>query len=315
MKHHLPPSGLFLASIVAILSLMLLAACQGPAGAPGKPGLPGNPGNPGATGPSGPVGSQGDPGEPGAPGNPGNPGNPGAPGNRGAQGPIGADASAPAADIMVSKPAFYLDDTLTIAGSGFQRFEPVLVFFDLGGGKEPNLGFVDADRGGAWSISFLSVGAVSRISRSAAALASAGVVTLRADGVDGSTASTPVNILGVETPAAPEPLPDPGVAPSLTAGTVETGGKIEVVGAGYAPNEPVQFLAITGVGTGTRGTRIYLVGKGDVKRSGVGVGAANERGVVIATLSVRLAAGAYTLEGIGLNGSIASAALIVVEPK
>jgi hypothetical protein len=208
---------------------------------------------------------------------------------------------------MVSKPAFYLDEELTVAGSGFQRFEPVIVIFDLGAGKEPTLGFVDADIGGAWSISFENVGAAGRISRSAAALASAGVVTLRADGVDGSTASSPVNILGVEMPAAPEPPPDPGVATSLTAGTVETEGTIEVVGAGYAPNESVKFLVITGVGEGNIA--------GDPKRSSVGGGQANDKGVVLATLVVRLAPGAYTLEGIGINGSVASAALIVVEEK
>jgi hypothetical protein len=200
---------------------------------------------------------------------------------------------------MVGKPAFYLDEGLAVAGSGFQPFEAVIVYFDLGGGDEPTVGFADANRGGAWALEVPALSAVKSVSGSAADLAAAGVATLKADGADGSTVTIPVNILGVSTPPAPQPPPEPGAAPSLMAGTVETGGDIEVVGAGYAVNESVTISAI--------------VGPGPLGRSQLARASANERGVVIATITVDLEPGAYTVEGAGAFGSLASAALVVVE--
>jgi len=219
---------------------------------------------------------------------------------------------------MVSKPAFYLDEGLTISGSGFAKFEPIMVSIDLGDGTEPNLGFIDANRGGAWALSLPAVGEAGGVSRWASALVEAGVVTVRADGADGSTASIPVNVLGVTTPAAPEPPPDSGVATSLTAGTVEVDGELELIGAGYAPGERVFFVAIVGVGTGLRGG-IATPGAGDPLRKPVTQGTASDTGVVSAIFKARadgaLGIGSYTIEGIGEFGSIATAAVIIVEPK
>ena len=133
------------------------------------------------------------------------------------------------------------------------------------------------------------------------------MATLRADGDGGSSVSIPVSILGVSTPLPPTPTPqpppppDPGPAPSLTAGTVETGADIEIVGAGYAANESVTISAITGPGAADR-LRLAQA-------------SANGRGVVLATITVALEPGAYTVEGSGAFGSLASAALVVADAK
>jgi len=222
---------------------------------------------------------------------------------------------------MVSKPAFFLDENLMIAGSGFRKFEPVIVFIDLGDGTEPNLGFTDANRGGAWVITLSNVGKAEGVATWASTIVESGVVTVTANGADGSTASTPVNILGLTTPPAPERPPDPGAAASLAGGTVALDGMIAIVGAGYAPNEIVTIFAVTGVGTGVRGGQI-VPGAGDPLKKGIITGAASDRGVLqldfTATCAERgcvLDPGAYSIEGFGSFGSVASALLIVVEEK
>ena len=287
------------ALVAAVAALLLLAACTGPEGRAGPPGAKGAKGDPGAEGPQGPAGPEGARGGAGQPGNPGTPGTTGPQGPQGSTGPAGVDSVSPEAGIMVGKPAFYLDEGLAMAGSGFQPFEAVIVYFDLGGGDEPTVGFAAANRGGAWTLDIPALSAVRSVSGSATDLAEAGVATLKADGADGSTVSIPVNILGVSTPVGPRPAPAPGAAPSLIAGTVEAGGDIEVLGGGYAVNEPVTISAITGPGA--------------QDRSQLARASANERGVVTATITVDLEPGAYTLEGSGAFGSLASTVLIVVE--
>jgi hypothetical protein len=218
---------------------------------------------------------------------------------------------------MVSSPAFYLDEGLMVAGSGFRKYEPVIVFFDLGDGAEPNLGFIDANKSGAWALMVPKLADVGRVSSQASALVESGVVTLMAEGADGSVASIPVNIIGVTTPPDPEPPPEPGIAPSLTAGMVALDGVLEIIGAGYAPNENVVIIAVTGVGTGLRGGEV-VPGAGDKVQKSVAQGITSDRGVLMITRRVpdmNLPTGAYTLEGHGQYGSVASAVLIIVEPK
>ena len=217
---------------------------------------------------------------------------------------------------MVSKPAFFLDENLMIAGSGFRKFEPVIVFIDLGDGTEPNLGFTDANRGGAWVITLSNVGKTEGVSTWASSIVESGVVTVTADGADGSTASTPVNVLGLTTPPAPERPPDPGPAASLMGGTVALDGTITIWGAGYAPNEVVTIFAVTGVGTGVRGGLI-VPGAGDPLKKGIVTSGASDKGVLEANFTNLgiLDPGAYSIEGFGSFGSVASALLIVVEEK
>ena len=294
MRQYMPAVNPGLGFAIVVLSMVLLAACTGPQGDLGLAGNAGNPGNPGRAGEQGLEGPKGDPGDPGKPGNPGSPGNPGGQGVEGPQGPAGAGISQDAA-LMISKPAFFLDEPITIAGSGFGEFEPIIVFFDLGGGNEPNVGFADANKGGAWTMTIPAASALSGVSDNMALLTEASVVTLKAVGELGSAASVPVNVLGEAAPPPIEVRP----AATLSAGLVLIGGEIPVLGAGYAPNETVTIVVVTGSGESTT----------------VGTATASESGALLVTITETLGAGAYTLQGIGESGAIATAALVVVTEK
>ena len=308
-------SSSFLLSIVAgLTSILLLAACTGPAGTSGEPGLPGLPGNPGNPGPNGPQGVQGNPGEPGLPGNPG------LPGPQGETGTAGTPGVSPEANVAVSSTHVYLSDELIVTGSGFQQFEPVILYFNLGGGKEPNLGFIDANKGGAFSHRIKHLTDLKGVNKHSDGLVSAGIVTLKADGADGSAASTPVNIHGAERPDVVAG-PAPGVAPSLIAGAIAQGSQLDVWAAGFNPLERVTLTVVTGVGEGIRAGKV-VPGAGDAKRKPIGQGIANEQGVALVDLKIQCAEngcalnpGAYTLEAYGSEGSVATTALIVTEPK
>jgi len=293
MRQYLPAIKPGLGFAVAILSMVMLAACTGPQGESGLAGNAGNPGNAGLAGEQGPQGQDGDPGEPGKSGNPGSPGNPGLQGPEGPEGPSGAGIS-PDAALMVSKPAFYLNEPITISGSGFGEFEPIIVFFDLGDGNEPNIGFADANKGGAWTMIVPAAGALSGVSANVELLKEASVITLKAVGELGSAASVPVSVLGDASPPV-EVIP----SAILSAGLVLVGGDIPVLGAGYAPNETVTIVAITGSG----------------ETATIGTGTASESGALLVTITETLGAGAYTLQGIGESGAIATAALVVVTEK
>ena len=160
MRKHRTPSGFVLSIVIALMSVLLLAACTGPKGDSGLPGLPGNPGEPGNPGPRGPQGPQGIPGEPG---NPGSQATPDSRGPAGPPGPEGAAAVSPEAGVRASSMQVYLDDELIISGSGFRKYEPVIVFFDLGDGQEPTLGFPEANKGGAWSLRLRQLDAESSV--------------------------------------------------------------------------------------------------------------------------------------------------------
>ncbi len=297
MRQYLPVIRPGLGFVVAVFTLLLIVACTGPQGEPGKPGSPGTPGDRGEVGAQGPQGLQGDPGKDGKPGNPGGPGTPGERGTEGPQGIPGMGISADAA-LMISKSAFYLDESVTITGSGFGKFEPVIIFFDLGDGNEPNMGFADANKGGAWTITISSVGALSGVSSNVELLTELSVVTLKAIGELGSAASVPVNVLGKASPQVIAPTPTPPAA-SLSAGLVLVGGDIPILGAGYAPNETVIIVAITSSGD----------------RTTISSGTTSESGALMVTITEALGPGAYTLEGVGESGTIATAALVVVTEK
>ena len=200
MKKHLPRSSMLMV-LVSILSVMLLAACQGPAGAPGRPGLAGNPGNPGSAGlagPQGPTGSMGPAGEPGYPGNPGTSGAAGLPGASGPQGARGV-ATSPGASVMISNmkdnsPVMYLDGGLMVAGTGFLPWEPLEVFLDIDGTNRGSvgLGFTTANGAGSFSLMLENLMGRASIVRTASILTATPVIALIAEGADGSMASTPV---------------------------------------------------------------------------------------------------------------------------
>ena len=326
MRKHRTPAGFVLSIVIAMASAVLLVACTGPAGPPGEPGLPGLPGNPGNPGEPGP---QGAPGEPGLPGLPGNPGNPGLQGPQGDQGPAGPAAVSPEAGVSVSSNAVYLDQEVTISGSGFLKYEPVIVFIDLGDGAEPTLGFVDSNRGGAWSLHLRPLGGESSVSRNSGEILSQGVVTVKAQGADGSIASTALHVVGADTPVV-EPGPEPGEAPTLTAGTMWIKGSIHILGSGFNPSENVTLLTWVGVGEGVR-AGVVVPGAGDIEKRAIKQGIANDKGVVRIALDLAcqdpddenedgdfrclLGTGDYTLEAIGSDTTRATAVLAVSENK
>lgn len=303
MQQHNRPFVVVLVIFLVLLISTVSVGCRGPQGDSGEPGLPGLPGNPGNPGPRGP---QGIPGEPGLPGNPGNPG---IQGLQGSQGPKGEDSVSPEASLITNKSQIYLDEGVIIAGSGFRKYEPVMLFFDLGDGQEPNLGFVDANKGGAFSFRIKKLNGLGSVFKNADDLLSVGVVALKANGADGSAASQPLWILGSAAPII-EDVPTPGAAPSLIAGTVAIDGEIEVKGSGFNPNENITLMVIMGT--------VSDVGIADIKRKSVGQGSANDKGVSMISVKIikgTLEPGAYTLEAYGSDGSIATAPLFVTEPK
>ena len=326
MRKHRTPAGFVLSIVIALASAVLLLACTGPAGAPGDSGLPGLPGNPGNPGEAGPQGAPGLPGEPGLPGNPGNPG---FEGPEGPQGSLGEAAVFPEGGVSVSSMAVYLDQELIVSGSGFLKYEPVIVYIDLGDGVEPTLGFVDSNRGGAWSIRLRPLGGESSVSRNSNEILSQGVVTIKAQGADGSTASTALHVMGAETPVV-EPGPEPGPAPSFVAGTMWIKGSIEISGSGFNPNENVTLLAWVGVGEGVR-AGVAVPGAGDIEKRAIKQGIANDKGVVVINLDLAcqdpddededgsfgciLGIGDYTVEAIGSDTTQATARLSVSELK
>lgn len=296
---NLPRRGAVLALLVSsILSALIMLACTGPAGTSGLPGEPGNPGSPGNPGPIGPQGPQGPAGEPGLPGNPGFSGDPGLPGLTGARGPQGPAGVSPGTQLIISPgPVVYLDQTLHIWGAGFQAFEPIMVSIRIDNKSAPTLGFVDATGAGAFSLT-LDIGEVSSVKSNATKLTEAAVIAIVAEGTDGSVAAIPA-VVKASTPVTPAPRPVTSPATSLVAGTVVSGDTITVRGAGFASEEKVSFIAVTGTKDGI------------VTRSPVGVAIANGQGAVTLDLPVKLDAGLYTLEATG-RINYTTAPLVVV---
>ena len=235
-----------IAGLVSSLLLLLLTACQGPPGAPGLPGNPGEPGNPGNPGPQGPYGPPGPPGAPGLPGNPGEPGHLGLPGLPGLPGPQGPPGNSPRAALTIGNALVFLNQGLTIRGSGFQSFEPVQVYIDLMGVRDPNLGFATANGSGAFELVLEDpLNYIAGIDRTRDTLLSLDAVTVMARGADGSIATTPAHIRA-ETPIPfihryPSPPP---VDASLFASCAIIGNAATVWGSGAKPGESMNLYLV-----------------------------------------------------------------------
>jgi len=269
--------------LFSVVIFALVACADGAPGAPGAPGLPGNPGEPGFAGPHGP---QGPLGEPGLPGLPGNPGSPGAPGPQGPEGPQGEDAVSVAANVSVSKSTLSVSEEVTIYGSGFRKYEPVLLVLQLDGNLSAIIGGgkVTANGAGAFAET------VNGLSSDAAVAARAsGGGQIFAQGADGSLASTGVNII------ASSPM-IPAVGTSLIASSSESGGTSQIYGSGFKAGEAISIIAV-----GAEGGEDKIVAGGQ----------ANVSGAVHIEMSVSLADGLYTLKTYGSQGSIATAPLLV----
>ena len=328
--------GYALTLLISIFSMLILLACQGSAGKPGnsgQPGLSGEPGVPGAPGPRGITGSQGpqgDPGFPGFSGEPGEPGLPGLPGVQGPAGPPGLDTATKAA-LVVSSPTMYLDQGITISGSGFNPWEPVIVTVDLGEPLEsfaggwgaatfnPSFGQVDSNSGGAWTLSVDSpVMDIGGISKNRDRLLEAGVITILAEGQDGNKASWPVAVVA-ESPA--DEAAGPSFATSLiVAGPVVSGDEVMVYGAGFKAKERLSLVSIVGIGEGITDygefspgfSRGAVEGSGEFERLGQTLAVAETTGAFMLSINPSGGPGVYTLEAFGVDGSYATAPLIIL---
>ena len=269
--------GVLGALLFSVFSVFVLIACRGPAGAAGQAGNPGNSGLQGVAGAAGLAG---------LPGNSGNPGPAGPPGGQGPVGPAGADAVSPQASISVSKSALTVSEPFAVMGSGFLPGEPVIVQLIISPSNSPIVGGasgsqITANGAGAFSASF------EFISESSAVMDSApGDRTLLAEGADGSTASTPVQIVSA--------MRTMSASSSLRTEGGEPGGEAAILGAGFVPNE---FVTVR-----LQGDDIPLIG-----------GQANESGAfsLVAGISSDLAEGVYSIVATGGNGSEATAVLVV----
>ncbi len=282
MRKYLPKSSIFMLVLTSMLAIAILSACQGPVGPAGASGLPGNSGLPGVQGQQGVQGPQGDPGLPGFPGSPGSPGKPGLPGlpgNPGNPGNNGLDGASPEARIEPSTRHLAMDTGVTLDGSGFERYEYIVVTLDLGA-TTPVLATLKADDGGAFSVD------IATLPSSGARTA----VTLRADGSKGSAASVPVRIAKFSTPSA-------SASASLTGGIVANGGSLTVKAAGFRSGEGVIFTIHT---SDTESTILH------------GGANASAAGTVEKDLIVRTGAGLFTLKATGTSGTEATAAVTVV---
>jgi hypothetical protein len=229
-------------------------------------------------------------------------------------GPAGqqGEAVSEEANMASASAIVYLDQSATFWGSGFLPFEPLRVFMDAGS-AQANLGFADANEGGAWvfTIEEATLGENSGVSRAKAALLEAGIVSVVSEGLDGSIASVPVMVMEVTPDPPVEPDP-PSIASSalvggvtdsgaFVAGVVAEGGTMRILAAGFEPNEATAVTAMIGLGSG-----------GEVKRRALGTIPANANGALIEDAVVTLGPGAYTMEIRGTKGSFATAVVWVI---
>lgn len=308
-------------TLVTFLVLLSLTACQDPPGMPGLPGNPGEPGNPGNPGPQGPYGPPGPPGPPGLPGHPGEPGHPGLPGLPGLPGPQGPPGNSPRASLTIDSGYHFilnpdnhvfLDEGLTVMGSGFQSFEPVQVYIDLMGVRDPNLGFATANGSGAFELVIEGpLFDIPGIDRTRDSLLSLDAVTIMARGADGSIATTPAHIIANRPIPTIRPTPPPGsVDDSLYASCAIIGNSATVWGAGSKPGEAMNIFLITGSHA-----------DGGPLQSLVGSAVANSRGAFKGTIQIEesvggsdLEPGLFAIRSAGIRGTEATAPLIVVSP-
>jgi hypothetical protein len=209
--------------------------------------------------------------------------------------------------VSISSDIIYLDQGLTVRGSGFQPFEPVQVYFDLQGGRDPNLGFATANGGGAFEVVLdAPLSAISGVSRTMEQLLALDAVTVMVQGADRSFASAPARV-EAETPVVPirPPAPPVTVDASLTAGCVTAGGMgVTMLGSGFKPGEAANFFLVTG-----------SQADGAPVQSSIGSAVANDRGALQAEIEVGADTelGLYGIKAAGIRGTEATAPLMVAD--
>jgi hypothetical protein len=184
-----------------------------------------------------------------------------------------------------------MSEKFSVAGSGFQPNEPVVIQLRIDSTLSPIIGDgrgsqVTANGAGAFEISFdfmSEEGAI--ISRAG------GPSSVFAQGGSGSKASAPITIVSVSSPAG-------SVSASLAATPAEAGGTSVVYGAGFSAGEMISIIGVGAAG----GVDKILAG-----------GEANASGAFQIDIKATLDAGLYTLVAIGSSNSEATAPLLVVD--
>ena len=266
-------------SLVAVFSLMACEGAQGGPGLPGDPGLPGLPGNSGPGGPGGPQGPQG------------------ALGPAGPAGPTGADAPQPEARLALSASTVESGDTIQAWGSGFPAFEAVVLSIQTGADSSIIRGSAEVNSFGAFSG---DVYLIKQAGRNIVDL-DPGFYSVKANSASGASASAAVQIVEeAHIPTAPD------VSLWVVGGAVgiEAGGDgPRVLGAGYLPGEEVSVVLRNATEFGD-----LLFASGTANDSGAFEATA-------ASIPESISPGVYTVRGNGDQGSHATAAIKIVEPK
>ena len=172
-------------------------------------------------------------------------------------------------------------DPFVVTGSGFIPGEPIELALEISPDSHAHVegGEVQANAAGAFRVGLDELGAGD----------ASGVITLLAEGADGSLASAPVRVVS-------SPVNVTAVDSSLSVSATREGTDFTVLGAGFMSGEAVT-ISVVGVAGGS--DRI-LVGAN-----------ANESGAFMADAPNPLEVGVYTLRAVGSKGSSATTALMI----
>jgi hypothetical protein len=238
----------------------------------------------------------------------------------------------PQAAITVSSNTLYLDEPLTVWGSGFRAFEPVTLVLEILKNKSAVVSQTTAtNASGAWIISVDNLGKAGipggDVGAKASFLTRESVVTLLASGEDGSKASAPVIVMSGKKPfeavVVIEPTPVPiGGSILLDKNVFTLDDTLLIMGAGFRPNEDVTIFF-----------NMRIAARGGSLKPIAGTAKANESGAwrvetpALNTISIARtsldraeatlsAAGSLSLVAQGTRGTMASTPVIVLaEPK
>ena len=275
-----------LVTLVAVIVVMLGAACGGSVGERGPTGLQGEEGRAGETGPKGDTGPAGPSGLQGPTGVTGPTGN---------TGPEGPAANQPQARIISTLGTLTLDEAFEVWGSGFAPGERVVVSLEIGEGLQRVIGDAAAGQGGAFRV---AIGAAGGDTRFRSRVQFGEVHTLLASGSQGTVTSAPVTIIAEGWPATDTFLSStiPASSATLVATVAVTGLTNTFWAAGFKPGETVSL--------GIVGGPAILVARD-----------ANDSGAVMLESRIELGPGVYTAIATGASGIQATWPLVVATEK
>jgi len=218
-----------------------------------------------------------------------------------------------------------LDEPLTVWGSGFRAFEPVTLVLEIRKNKDIAVVQTRSTNGnGAWEIKIDNLGKAGipggDVGNKASFLTRESVITLSANGEDGSKASAPVRVVAgkrpVEIVEVIDPTPVPiGASIVLDKNTFSLDDSLTIMGSGYKANEEVTVLFNVGkirpiVGTvRANETGSWVIETGAL--SGINIARTDLAG----SGTLLSEAGSVTMLGQGLRGTMATAPVVVAGSK